>query len=135
MIVDAGRLGSTGLPPALVERADLTALVLRSDLRSIVSARVQLLSLREQPRLQATQRGLGLILVGGGQPYSAREIAKTLGVPVVAEIADDPVTARHLSAGEPRPRKFDSSKLARSLHTTASQLAARFESSAQLVRG
>jgi hypothetical protein len=135
VIVDAGRLGSTGLPSALVERADLTALVLRSDLRSIVSARVQLLALREHPRLQATQRNLGLILVGSGQPYSAREIAKSLGAPVIAEIADDPACARHLSDGEPRPRKFDSTKLARSLHTTAGQLATRFESTARLVRG
>lgn len=135
VIVDAGRIGYSGLPSALVERADLTALVLRSDLRSIVSARVHLLALREHPRLQASQRSLGLILVGSGQPYSAREIGKSLGVPVVAEIADDPGTARHLSDGEPRSRKFDSAKLARSLHTTAAQLAARFETTAELVRG
>ena len=102
VIVDAGRLSHSGLPTALVERADLTALVLRSDLRSIVSARVHLLALREHPRLQASARSLGLILVGGGQPYSAREIGKSLGVPVIAEIADDEDTARHLSDGAPR---------------------------------
>lgn len=135
VLVDAGRLGPSGLPSPLVERADLTALVLRSDLRSIVAARIHLLALREHPRLQATQRSLGLILVGGGQPYSAREIAKSLGVPVIAEIADDAATARHLSDGDPRPRKFDSSKLAGSLHATATQLARRFESAAELVRG
>ena len=44
-------------------------------------------------------------------------------------------TAQHLSDGAPRARRFDSSPLARSLHTTAAQLAARFESSAELVRG
>ena len=127
VIVDAGRLSHSGLPTALVERADLTALVLRSDLRSIVSARVHL--------LQASARSLGLILVGGGQPYGAREIGKSLGVPVVAEIADDVDTARHLSDGAPRSRRFDTSKLARSLHTTAAQLGARFERSSELVRG
>ena len=135
VVVDAGRLGHSGLPTALVERADLTALVLRSDLRSIVSARVHLLALREHPRLQPSARGLGLVLVGPGQPYSAREIGKSLGVPVIAEIAEDPATARHLSDGAPRSRKFDNSPLARSLHSTASQLAARFERSAALVRG
>jgi len=135
VIVDAGRLSHSGLPTALVDRADLTALVLRSDLRSIVSARVHLLALREHPRLQASARSLGLILVGGGQPYSAREIGKSLGVPVIAEIADDPDTARHLSDGAPRGRRFDTSKLARSLHTTAAQLGARFERSAELARG
>ncbi len=135
VIVDAGRLSHSGLPTPLVERADLTALVLRSDLRSIVSARVHLLALREHPRLQASARSLGLALVGGGQPYSAREIGKSLGFPVIAELADDPATARHLSDGAPRSRKFDASALARSLHTTASQLAARFERSTELVRG
>ena len=133
-IVDAGRIGSNGLPAALVERADLTLLVLRSDLRSIVSARVQLLALREHPRLQASRRSLGLILVGPDQPYSAREIGKSLGVPVIAEIPDDRATAQHLSDGTPRARRFDSSRLARALHTTAAQLAGRFESSAELVR-
>lgn len=135
VIVDAGRISHSGLPPALVERADLTALVLRSDLRSIVSARVHLLALREHPQLQASARSLGLILVGGGKPYSAREIAKSLGVPVIADIADDPVNAKHLSDGEPRPRRFDNSRLARTLHTTATQMASRFEAAADLVRG
>lgn len=135
VIVDAGRIGSSGLPPALVDRADLTMLVLRSDLRSIVSARVQLLTLREHPRLQASQRSFGLALVGPGQPYSAREISKSLGAPVITEIPDDHPTAQHLSDGAPRARKFDSSKLARSLHTTAALLASRFATNAELVRG
>lgn len=135
VIVDAGRISYSGLPAPLVERADLTALVLRSDLRSIVSARVHLLAMREHPRLQASQRSLGLVLVGPGRPYSGREIAKSLGVPVIAEIDDDVATARHLSDGAARSRKFDNSKLARSLHTTAGQLANRFEASAAMVRG
>jgi hypothetical protein len=135
VIVDAGRIGDSGLPTDLVERADLTALVLRSDLRSIVSARTHLLALREHPRLEAARRSLGLILVGAGRPYSAREIGKSLGVPVIAEIADDVATARHLSDGEPRARKFDSSRLSRSLHTTATHLASTFQSTAELVRG
>ena len=54
---------------------------------------------------------------------------------MIAEIADDADTARHLSDGAPRGRRFDTSRLARSLHTTAAQLAARFERSAELVRG
>lgn len=134
VVVDAGRITGTGLPSGLVERAGLTLLVLRSDLRSIVSARVQLLALREHPRLQSSQRSLGLVLVGPGQPYSAREIGKSLGVPVIAEIPDDPATAKHLCDGAPRARRFDSSKLTRSLHTTAAQLAGRLETTAELVR-
>lgn len=135
VIVDAGRISHSGLPSALVERASLTALVLRSDLRSVVSARVHLLALREHPRLQAHQRSFGLILVGGGQPYSAREIGKSLGAPVVAEIAHDPVMAKHLSDGESQSRKFDGSRLVRSLHAAAGQLATRVDRADQLVRG
>lgn len=135
VIVDAGRIAPSGLPSALVERAELTALVLRSDLRSIVSARMHLLALRDHPRLRASQRSLGLILVGAGRPYSAREIGKSLGAPVIAEIADDPANARHLSDGAPRPARFDGSRLARSLHTTAGLLSGRFEKAGELVRG
>ena len=134
VIVDAGRLGHSGLPSAMVERASLTAMVVRSDLRSVVSARVHLLALREHSRLQAHQRNLGLILIGGGQPYTAREIGKSLGAPVVAEIAHDPAMAKHLSDGEPQSRKFDGSKLVRSLHAAAGQLAARVDRADQLVR-
>ena len=135
VIVDAGRISHSGLPSPLIERASLTAVVLRSDLRSVVSARVHLLALREHPRLQAHQRSLGLIVVGAGQPYSAREIGKSLGAPVIAEIAHDPAMAKHLSDGEPQPRKFDSSRLVRSLHAAAGELAARVDRVDQLVRG
>lgn len=135
VIVDAGRISHSGLPSALVERASLTAMVLRSDLRSVVSARVHLLALREHPRLQAHQRSLGLIVVGTGQPYTAREIAKSLGAPVVAEIVHEPAMAKHLSDGEPQSRKFDNSRLVRSLHAAAGQLATRVDRADQLVRG
>lgn len=135
VIVDAGRISHSGLPTALVERAGLTALVLRSDLRSVVSARVHLLALREHPRLQPHERSLGLILVGGGQPYTAREIGKSLGVPVIAEVAHEPAMAQHLSDGEPQPRKFHSSKLVRTLHAASGHLATRMDRTTQLVKG
>ncbi|MDN5763489.1 MAG: hypothetical protein L0H41_14395, partial [Microlunatus sp.] len=100
---------------------------------SIVSALTHLSALSELPLLRASERSLGLIVVGSGQPYSSREIAKGLGVPVIAEIADDPRAARHLSDGTRRSRRFDSSRLVRSLHSTSSQLAARFETTAELI--
>lgn len=135
VVVDAGRISTGGLPSALVERSDLTALVLRSDLRSIVSARAHLLALREHPRLRASERSLALIVVGAGQPYGTREIAKALGVPVIAEVAHDPRSAGHLSDGAPRSRTFDASRLTRSLHAMSALLAARFSTTADLVRG
>jgi hypothetical protein len=40
----------------------------------------------------------------------------------VATVVHDSVTAQHLSEGRPRSRKFDSTPLARSLHTVAASL-------------
>ena len=134
VIVDAGRLGTLGLPSALVEHAAVTGVVLRSTLRSVMSARVHLPVLREHPRLSAGDQAFGLVVVGENQPYGAREIAAALGMPVLGGIPDDPPSAAHLSDGRPRPRKFDSGPLARSLHTTAARLAARLQRSADLIR-
>ena len=133
VIIDTGRLTSSGLPVALTEHAALTALVLSSGLRSVVSARVHVPPLRDQVRLRS-QQSFGLIVVGEDRPYSSREISRALDVPVVAGLPYDPTPAGHLSDGRARPRKFDSSPLAKSLHTTAALLAARLSDSADLVR-
>jgi hypothetical protein len=135
VIVDAGRVGPTGLPIPLVERSSLTALVLASTLRAVMSARVHLPTLTDHTRLSSSARHpFGLIVVGEGQPYSRGEITKALGVPVVAEVARDPQPAAHLSDGVPRPRRFDSSALLRSLRGAATTLAATLQRSTELVR-
>jgi hypothetical protein len=135
VIVDAGRIGPTGLPVPLVERSALTALVLGSTLRAVMSARVHLPTLTDHSRLSSTARHqFGLVVVGEGQPYGRGEISKALGVPVVADVARDPQSASHLSDGAPRPRRFDSSPLVRSLRETATTLAAVLQRSTELVR-
>ena len=134
VIVDAGRLGPYGLPPQLLERSSLTALVLRTSLRAVMSARVHLPTLREDARsTTAAQTHFGLVLVGEGQPYGRSEVANALNVPVVATVPDDPVTAGHLSDGRPRHRKFDSSPLVRSLRSAALTLSTELQRTSDMV--
>ena len=134
VIIDCGRLGPSGLPAALLERSVLTAVVLNATLRSIVSARVQLSTLRDHRRLSSTDRGdLGLIVIGEGQPYGRTEIAKALDAPVITSIAHDPQTAAHFSDGQRRHRRFESSPLMRSMRDASSQLSATMQRSAELV--
>jgi hypothetical protein len=136
VIIDCGRIGPFGPPPALLERSALTAVVVTSTLRSVMSARVHLPTLRDHPRLSSSERGhLGLIVVGEGQPYRRSEIAKALGVPVITSIAYDRQAAAHLSDGQPRPRRVNASPLMRSVRDASSQLRSTLQRSAELVGG
>jgi hypothetical protein len=134
VIIDCGRLVPYGLPAALLERSALTLVIVTSTLRSIMSARVNLPTLRDQPRHTSIDRGhLGLIIIGDGLPYGPGEIAKALDLPVIASIAYDPKAAAHLSDGHPRHRRFDSSPLIRSIRDATSQLSNTLQRSADLV--
>jgi hypothetical protein len=136
VIIDCGRLGPNGPPAALLERSSLTAVVVTSTLRSIMSARVHLPTLCDHPQLSATvRRHLGLIVVGEGQPYRRNEITKALDMPVITTIADDRLTAAHLSDGGPRHRRFDTSPLIRSIRDASLQLSSRLQRSTELVGG
>jgi hypothetical protein len=136
VIIDCGRMGPSGPPAPLLERSALTAVLLNSTLRSVMSARVHLPTLRDHPRLTSADRGhLGLIVVGAGQPYRSGEIAKALDVPVITTIAKDRQTAAHLSDGRPRHRRFDVSPLLRCIRDASSQLSNSLQRSAELVGG
>lgn len=115
VIIDLGRMSSAGIPGALREHADLTALVMRSHLRSVMSARVHLPLLADSERNSAASN-VGLIVVGPHKPYAPGEIAAALGLPVVCSMPLDPLAAAHLSDGAARPRRFETSELVRGLH-------------------
>jgi hypothetical protein len=134
VIVDAGRVGPQGLPAPLLELATLSCLVLRSNLRSVMSARVHTPAIEGQGMTGSIGQSSGLIVVGEGEPYGKHEIAKALGLPVLATVAEDPANAQHLSDGKTRPRKFDASPLAKSLHTTATGLSAHLRRTAARIR-
>lgn len=112
VLIDAGRLGLVGSPEPLLAAADVTALVVRSDLPSISAARSWAQTVT-QPGI-GWRRG-GLMLVGEGQPYTSREVSRVLGLPVIAEIIDDPAAAAVFHRGAPRPKRFETGPYARAL--------------------
>lgn len=122
VIVDAGRLGLSGSPEPLLYSADLTLLVTRSDLVSLAAARSWADTLRTDFERVGATPCLGLLLVGEGKPYSAREVRKVLQIPVTASLAWDPPAADVFAKGAQAPRKFDSSHLMRTLRAARTSI-------------
>lgn len=114
LVVDAGRTGHHGLPASLLQVADAVGLVCHTTLVSLAALRLHL-----PPLVEAGAPGrVGLVLVGPGRPYGAREVTEQFGVPVLAEIAWDPGAAAELGEG-PVGRRWVRSALARSLTKAA----------------
>ena len=112
VIVDAGRLGLSGSPEALLDAADLALLVSRTTLPALSALRSWAESMK-RPALDWRQAGV--LLVGEGQPYRAREVSTVVDLPVVASLSDDPEAAAVYSRGAAPPRKFETGALNRSL--------------------
>ncbi len=125
VVVDCGRLGPEGIPPALADHAALTGLVMRSSLRSVISATVHLPALVDG---DVPGGRVGIIVVGDGAPYGQREIARALNTPVLGSIAHDPGAAEHWSDGAQRRKRFESSALVRTVADLGSRLAQRLDS-------
>ena len=122
-IVDAGRIGSRGLPGGLVETASRVGVVCRSSLTSLAALRLYLGPLLEQ--VPAEQ--VGLVIVGPGRPYSAKEAAEQFGVSVLAEIAWDASGASDLADGQPLSKRWRQGRLASSYAAAARSLTALHE--------
>lgn len=118
VVVDAGRVGA-GLPAALVDRADAVLVCARTSLRSLAGLRVHLASLTPADESSSQRAQVGLVLVGPGRPYGAKEVSEQFGLPVWGEVAWEPRQAAVLSDGEAPPRGFGSSRLARSCRALA----------------
>jgi hypothetical protein len=122
VLVDCGRLGLVGAPEPLLARADLTLLLTRTNLPALSAARAWTDSLRREGS------GLGsraALLVGEGQPYRAGEVAKVLGLPVLAALADDPDAAAVYHRGATPPKRFESSRFTRSLRAAVQAITAQ----------
>ncbi|GAA4898702.1 hypothetical protein GCM10025789_15830 [Tessaracoccus lubricantis] len=106
VLIDAGRLSTTGLPLGMLSAADVVLLTVRSSLRSLAGARIHLPTLRDQLAALPQQVAVGLVVVGPERPYSAAEISAQFAAPVWAEVPWEPRSAEVLSDGEREPRKF-----------------------------
>lgn len=112
VIVDAGRLGLVGSPTPLLGSADLTLLMSRTTLPALAAAR-SWASAATTP--ESGWRHAGVLLIGEGQPYKAAEVTKVLGVPVVADLPDEPEAAAVYHRGATPPRHFEGGTFARGL--------------------
>lgn len=95
VIVDVGRIGTTGLPRSLVDACSGLAIVTRTGLPDLAALRLSLASTVEA----VGDDRVGLVLVGPDRPYSRTEIERQFGVPVWAEVAFQPEEAAVYSHG------------------------------------
>ena len=121
VIVDAGRLGLMGSPTPLLDAADAALLVTRATLPAISAAR----SWTETVRQPATGwRHPCLLLIAEGQPYRATEVSKVLGMPVVADLPDDPAAAAVYHRGAAPPKHFETGPYIRALQAAVQSVQA-----------
>lgn len=106
VLVDAGRIGTNGLPTGLLTSADAVLAVTRSSLRSLAALRLHLPTVRDQLGGLPVDVPLALGIVGPDQPYGTRDIEKQFGVPVWLELPLNAKAASVLTDGEPEPRRF-----------------------------
>lgn len=107
VIVDAGRLGAAHGPDPLLRAADLVLVLTRSQLPVVAATCAAAAGLRQRLQDPPDRSRAALLVVGDGRPYTARQIARTAGLPVAATIAWDPRGADVLSLGAPRPRGWE----------------------------
>jgi len=100
VLVDAGRLGLEGSPTPVLYGADLTVVLTRSTLPAVMAATSWAETLRDQTEATATR--VGVVVVGEGHPYSGREVADALGLPLVGTLPWDRRTAAVLSRAHGR---------------------------------
>jgi hypothetical protein len=124
VIVDAGRLGMVGAPMPLLRQADVVLLTTRSSMPAVSGARSWAKTLHEDFTSLGAAENLGLLVVGQGNRYSAREIGGVLKLPVVSCLAWDPVSAEVFHLGQTPRKGFDDSSLTRSVRAAVSTIQA-----------
>lgn len=100
VLVDAGQLGLEGSPTPLIAHADLTLLVLRSNLRALAAAKSWAESLAAEV---VPGHSVQAVVVGENRPYRAADVARTLGLPVLGVVAWDPRRAEVFADGADKP--------------------------------
>jgi hypothetical protein len=121
VIVDVGRVGATGLPPALVSVCSGVLVVTGSTLPDLAALRLYL-----SPVIEAAgEDRVGLVLLGPGRPYTGTEIQRRFEVPIWAHVAWQPEEAAVYSQGTHPGRKHPTSSYLRDVGSLDRQLAER----------
>ncbi len=119
VLVDCGRLELTESPHPMLGEADLVILLAHPALADLAHLAARIDSVR--PGI----RDLALVLAGPG-PYPAKEVADTLGVPVLGHVPADPHGAAVCSGAESLTARAGArSPLLRAARSLAEGLAAR----------
>lgn len=134
VLVDAGRISTSGLPLGLLTAADAVVLCVRSSLRSLAAARIHLSTLDEQVRSLPGPTPLALAIVGPNRPYSTAEITAQLAVPCWLEPPWDPQLADVLSDGAPEPKRFHESRFMRTFRADATSLTEKMSRGRELAQ-
>lgn len=119
VVVDAGRLGHRYEPTPWLVEADLVAIVVHSDLASVLPASAAVRGLTATRAAHAAL--VGLVVDPGG--YTVGEISAALGTGEVLSIARDEWAARALLGGAGQGIRFDRSPLMRSARAVVERLA------------
>lgn len=119
--VDAGRLGATGLPPALVAASSAVAVVTRTTLPDLAALRLYLPQVVEA----AGAERVGLVLVGPGRPYQPSEIRRRFDVPIWGELSWQPLEVERYALGVSTPRRRSSERYRSDVRALAARLAER----------
>ncbi len=109
VIADCGRLDAGEGPLSVLSEAAVVVVVLRPSLRQVARARPRIEMLGQ---LLGGVRRVTLLVIGEGT-HAPRDIAKALGVPVIAALPDDRKTARVLSDGAGSRRTLQARPLLR----------------------
>ncbi|WP_344907838.1 hypothetical protein [Actinomadura meridiana] len=110
VIADLGRIGGRDTPDDLLRAARAVVMVLKPTLTQVDVAGPRLDALTA---LVGDRAMVGLCLIADG-PYSAAEVERVLGAPVLAELPCSPADAGVLSDGARPRRTFRASLLLRS---------------------
>lgn len=110
VIADLGRVGGRDTPHDLLRAAKTVVMVLKPTLTQVDVAGPRIDALTD---LVGDHTTVGLCLIKEG-PYSAAEVERVLGTPVLGELPCSPADARVLSEGARPRRTFKASLLMRS---------------------
>lgn len=98
VVVDAGRVGHAYYPWPMVTAADVVAVVVRSERSAVAAARAGLESVHRTLESNRSRAPLGVIVVESG-PYTGREVAQALDLPLLASVPYDTTGAGEYSHG------------------------------------
>lgn len=125
IVTDVGRLGA-GTP--MIEVSDLVVVLVKPVAEHLVTLGHRLPALRRA----AVSARMGVVLVGGG-PYRANDVASSLDVDVLGELPDDPRAASALVDGGRSQAGFARTRLVRSAAGLSADLARILDGPAPLV--